>query len=288
MPREMIVQRGAAARPVYHSIVDAGLQMRQEDITRFLNEWEAKGCAAGTLERYHHSLNRLYQALPEDKRIRRGTLAKWREDLREEGYSPNTINTVFSVCNSWLDFMGHREYQLADQLEQEDKPQPELSRNEYLRLLQTAKLLDKEREYLLIKVFASTGIQVQELPNVTVEAARAGKLTTSAGNATETVHLAECLCKELLDYAGRKGILTGPIFVTRNGTPIIRTNITASICQVGIAAQIPKEKATPRCLRKLYQTTKANVEANIALLVEQAMDQQIELEQLTVGWGTER
>ena len=72
--------------------------------------------------------------------------------------------------------------------------------------------------------------------------------------------------------------------MTRNGTPIIRTNITASIYQVGIAAQIPKEKANPRCLRKLYQTTKANVEANIALLVEQAMDRQIELEQLSVGW----
>lgn len=43
-----------------------------------------------------------------------------------------------------LDFMGCREYR-QDLLGPEDKLQPELTRNEYLRLLQTAKLLGVEQ-----------------------------------------------------------------------------------------------------------------------------------------------
>lgn len=48
--------------------------------------------------------------------------------------------------------------------------QPELSRAEYLHLLRTAKALDKEKAYLLVKLF------VQELPEMTAEAVREGKI----------------------------------------------------------------------------------------------------------------
>lgn len=45
---------------------------------------------------------------------------------------------------------------------------------EYLRLLQAARILEKERTYLLVKIFALAGIRVGELPQVTVERVRAG------------------------------------------------------------------------------------------------------------------
>ena len=63
-----------------------------------------------------------------------------------------------------------------------------------------------------------------------------------------------------------------------------RSNVTTGIRQLCVAAQVPEEKGSPRCLKKLYQTTLAVIEANISLLVEQAMDRQLENEQLTVGW----
>jgi integrase/recombinase XerD len=37
-------------------------------------------------------------------------------------------------------------------------------------------------------------------------------------------------------------------------------------------------------LRRLYFSTRAGIESNIALLVEQAMERQLEQEQLAVGW----
>ena len=45
-----------------------------------------------------------------------------------------------------------------------------------------------------------------------------------------------------------------------------------------------EEKGNPRCLRKMYQTTRDGIERNVALLVERAQDRLLEEEQLTVGW----
>ena len=284
MQREASVRRGVMRRSTHRGEADPGLAMKQEDIERFIEEWEAKGCMPATLERYRHSLNRLYNALPADKRIRRGTLAKWQEKLTEDGLAANTVNLILSVCNSWLDFMDGRQYQHVEQVELEEKLQPELTRGEYLNLLQVAKIKNKERVYLLVKIFATTGIHVQEQDKVTVEAANAGRLVTMAAGVKQAIRLPECLRRELLSYAKRKGIESGPVFITKKGTPIVRTNITMSILQLSEYTQVPKEKINPRCMRRLYQTTKAGIEANIALLVEQAIDRQLEEEQLSVGW----
>ncbi len=50
------------------------------------------------------------------------------------------------------------------------------------------------------------------------------------------------------------------------------------------AAKVPREKGNPKCLRKLYLSTKAGIESNISLLVEQAMERMMEQEQFSVGW----
>ena len=72
--------------------------------------------------------------------------------------------------------MGRRELQLSGLPRLEEDSQPELSRAEYIRLLQTARALEDEWSYLLVKVFALMGIPVQELAGLTVEAAQAGRM----------------------------------------------------------------------------------------------------------------
>ena len=201
-----------------------------------------------------------------------------------QGYACATINSFLSSGNSFVEFAGHREYQLMGQLELEDDPQPELTRTEYLRLLQTARALGKEKVYLLIKLFGSTSLTVQELPKVTVEAVEAGRIPIVFSGVRSVVRLPEPLRKELLEYAKRCGYLSGPIFLTRNGAPLNRTYVSASIRSICADARVPREKGNPRCLKRLYQSTKSGIEDNISLLVEQAMDRLLEQEQLAVGW----
>ena len=63
-----------------------------------------------------------------------------------------------------------------------------------------------------------------------------------------------------------------------------RTYVTSSIRDLCAVAKVPVEKGSPRCLRRLYLAGRKAVEDNVALLVEQALERQLEEEQLSLGW----
>lgn len=191
-------------------------------------------------------------------------------------------------ANGYLEYMDMREHQVIDRLENASEPQPELSRGEYLRLLQTAKLLGRERVYLLVKLFGNTDMPVQELSKLTVETVREGKITVLNKGIKQVVSLPVCLQNELISYADRHGIVVGPVFLTRKGEPMNRTNVNTGISQLSEAAKVPIERATPRALRRMYRTMQENLEQNIRMIVAQAQERMLEQEQLTVGWGENR
>lgn len=256
-----------------------------ESIDGYLEYLRSAGRTEGTLETYRQRLGQLYQALPGDsKSIRRDTLIWWREKLVEDGRSAAGINQYIIVINGYLGYMGARDFQVIDRLEADDKPVPDLTRNEYLRLLSAARLLGREQTYLLVKVFGNSDLPLRELPSLTVEATKAGMIRVAHRCSSEIIRFPNALCQELLDYARRRGIRSGPIFLTRTGNLIARNNVTAAIRQLCAAAQVPEEKGSPRCLRKMYQATREGIERNVALLVERAQDRLLEEEQLTVGW----
>ena len=261
----------------------SGLKLTPDDLEAYLGDLFRKGRVSGTLETYRRNIYALYEDLPADKLVRPGALARWQRRSLEEGYSPRTVNARMSAANGLMAFLGRRDLQSVGTLEV-DAVQPELTRSEYLRLLTTARALDKERLYLLVKLFGCTGIPVQELPRLTVEALSEGRVTVRSGGIVQLLHLPDFLRKELLAYAHRKGITSGPLFRTKSGKPLGRTAVTDSLKQLCRDARVPEEKANPRCLKRLWQSTQDGIRTQIDLLVEQACDRLMEAEQLTVGW----
>ena len=270
-------------RPPQPHQTGMGLLITMEEIEQFLALYETLDRAEGTVKLYRRKLMQFYQDLPEDKRLRHGFLESWRESLLKK-YQPASVNSSQSAVNAFLDHIGHREYQLVGQLKEEKPPPPELSRAEYLHLLHTAKALGNEKVYLLIKLFACTGFFVKELPNLTVEAVREGRLVCCQNRIRQSIVIPACIQKELLRFAERSGISSGPVFRTRSGQAIKRTYIPILMKPVCEAAKIDDSRATPQALRKLYFSTRAGIESNISLLVEQAMERQLEQEQLSAGW----
>lgn len=63
-----------------------------------------------------------------------------------------------------------------------------------------------------------------------------------------------------------------------------RSNIGHSIKRVSRDARVAEEKVNPRCLWKMYQSTQEGIQANVAILIEQAYERMLEQEQLIVGW----
>ena len=230
------------------------------------------------------TLMQFYDALPPDKVIQRNVLAQWRKKLLDDGYAIRTVNSKVSTINSLLESMDCREYQVSGQLDPEQYLSPELTRQEYIRMLQTAKALEDERSYTLVKLFATTGIGVIDLPLVTVEAVRDGSILVQKGKKAELLRLPDCLRADLLRYANTIGCGNGIIFTKKNGEPLARTQVSAYIQKLVKDAKISPEKGIIRCLRQLYQTTIAGIAANFDLLVQQAYSRQLEMEQLSAGW----
>jgi len=262
----------------------AEIEITAEMINEYLNDMETKGRSKSSIESYQTALIAFYNFLPDEKILDETTTLQWRDFLRENGYSQRTINARMSIYNSFLQYLGKREWQYIGQTALPDDVQPEITRAEYLRLLQAAKQLNKERTYLLIKTLAGAGIRLQELPQLTVEALQKGTAKLEHYGCQRLARIPEPLRVELLEYAAQKGITSGPIFVTRDGTPLLRSSVWNAINAVCKTARVEPEKANPRCLWKLYQSTYQGIRDNIIALTDQAYERMLEQEQLTIAW----
>ena len=256
-----------------------------EQAEAYLEALRGRGRTPETIKTYRRNLLMLFRALPEDGRLDHTALARWRDAMLEQGYTPRTINVRLAAANGFLGYLGLRGYQLPVQLKPaKDDIQPELTRNEYLRLLSAARALGKERTYFMVKTFAVLGLTLHDLPNLTVKAVEAGTLMATANRSHQIIRIPNSLQAELRDYLQREGIQSGSVFRTRNGKTVNRTSVTGCIQQLARDARVAPEKCNPRCLRKLCQSTRESVQQNISLLVEQALDRLLEQKQITAGW----
>lgn len=266
-------------------IARLGIQIQEEWIEEYLEELQGKDRTRETLVSYRRNLNVFYQSLPEEKWVGPDTLSEWRQVLQKENYKPRSINACISVVNGFLEFIHAEECQLTKPLKlPRNEVQPELSRREYLRLLSTAQRLGKERIYFIVKVFACIGLPTEELSCLTVESVREGKVTIEANGVKRTSDIPAVLQGELLDYILRVGVLSGPVFVTRSGKSLDRSAVTLSIQSLAQEAGIERRKCNPRCLRKLYQSTRNEIESNIAPLIKAAYERLLDAEQTFIGW----
>lgn len=225
-----------------HEETEAGVPISPQQISQYLDSLRQKGCVPGSIQKYRRDLTALYRCLPEEKWIGPGTLRAWRAALLDRGCAVRTVNTCVIEANGFLRWLGAWEYQLEEQVELQNDVQPELTRNEYIRLLSTAKALRKERAYLLVKVFACMGLTLRELPQLTKEALDRNRLAVSVQGVREIVSIPDCLRRELLAYARRGSIAKGPLFVTRTGRPLNRTSVAAAIQALSHDAQVQPEK----------------------------------------------
>jgi integrase/recombinase XerD len=166
-----------------------GVELTRELIGEFIENIRQKGYVEGTLERYQRDLEQLRESLTGEKRVGKGTLEVYRRQMLEDGYAPRTVNLRISAANSLLGYLGLREYQLIDQVKPKKEALPEISRTEYLQLLCTARAMGRERVYLLVKLFATTDLPLQELSKVTVESAAQGVVQAIASGIPQAVHL---------------------------------------------------------------------------------------------------
>lgn len=258
--------------------------LTRSDIDLYLQDVASRGCKQGTLENYRRSLLNFFDWLPEGKRVSREKVYEYQEYLIGK-YTSRTVNMKMTAINGILGFLDLREYQSTVKASVDDTAiQPELSRNEYLRMLSAAKAIGDERLYLIIKLFGTTGIAVQEFGKVTVEAVRSGTIVTFPNRNRLALRIPACVQSELLEYAKEKGIKSGPIFLTREGRPLGRTTLSNMVPHIARYAKVEESKCTPRCLQKLYAETWDTIKSNVNVMLQMTYDKLLEQEQVIYGW----
>lgn len=256
----------------------------RSDIDLYLQDVASRGCKQGTLENYRRSLLNFFDWLPEGKQVSREKVYEYQEYLIGK-YTSRTVNMKMTSINGILGFLDLREYQSTVKASVDDAAiQPELSRNEYLRMLSAAKAIGDERLYLIIKLFGTTGIAVQEFDKVTVEAVRSGTIVTFPNRNRLALRIPACVQSELLEYAKEKGVKSGPIFLTREGRPLGRTTLSNMVPHIARYAKVEENKCTPRCLQKLYAETWDTIKSNVNVMLQMTYDKLLEQEQVIYGW----
>lgn len=224
--------------------------------------------SAATQEKYLRDV-KAFCVYADGKAITKELVVAWKKHLVEQAYAVRSVNSMLASVNSLLGFLQLHACKVRNIRAQrqtyctEDK---ELTKQEYLRLLAASK--ENEQLHLLLQTICSTGIRVSELQYFTVEAIRQGEVTVDCKNKTRTILVPGKLKTILLNYAKRRGIAFGAIFITRTGKPLNRSNIWSAMKKLCETAGVKPSKVFPHNLRKLFARTFYGIEKDIAKLAD--------------------
>lgn len=207
-----------------------------------------------TIEKYVRDV-RLFEAWLSGRRVTAEIVTDWKDYLRTKGYKPETINAKLSALNKFFVFMRWLECRikyLKIQKRLFRGTEKELTKGDYVRLLETADTLRKNRLALLIETICATGIRVSEVRYITMEAVRAGYADVALKGKIRTILLPAKLCRKLQKYARKQKIVSGEIFLTRNGKGLSRRQIWAEMKSICDRAGVAATKVFPHNLRHLF------------------------------------
>ena len=233
----------------------------------FLREEERE---QGTIEKYLRDI-RIFAVWAGEREINKELTASWKEHLKAEGFRPETINGKLSAVNKFFRFLGWEDCRvkyLKIQRRLFRRADKNLTKEEYKRLVETADSSGKERLALLMEVICATGIRVSEVKHITAEAVQAGRAEVSLKGKIRIILLPGKLCRKLQKYARKQKIVSGEIFLTRNGKGLTRRQIWAEMKGLCNKAGVAPSKVFPHNLRHLFARTFYRIYKDVAKLAD--------------------
>lgn len=195
---------------------------------------------------------------------------QYKERLMSE-YQPSSVNTKLAAINGYFSYLGKRELcvkQLKIQKKVYCPREKELTKADYRNLVCEADRKKNKRLSLLIQTICATGIRVSELSCVTAEAVKSGEACTHLKGKSRVVLLNGKLRKALRDYLRHEKIVSGPVFRTRTGRPLDRSNIWKMMKRLCAGAKVEPQKVFPHNLRHLFARCFYALDKDIAKLAD--------------------
>ncbi len=244
--------------------------LTKTEITQFEKHLRMEEKSEATIEKYLRDVTAFMMFL-NGSEISKESAILYKQHLIENGYAVRSINSIIASLNSVFSFLNRLDCKIKSIKLQRQiycPEEKELTKAEYIRLVNTAKSQGKERLGLILQTICGTGIRVSELQFITVEAVKRGEAVASLKGKTRSVFIVKELQKKLLRYCREQGIRQGCIFITRTGKPVSRCNIWREMKKLCADANVNPNKVFPHNLRHLFARVFYNIEKDIAKLAD--------------------
>ena len=238
-----------------------------QSFKKYLREEEK---SANTIEKYLRDVRAFAEYLGGAEVTKEAVIA-YKSKLLAESYAVRSINSMLASLNGLFSFLGWTDCRVKSIKLQRQiycPEEKELTKAEYMRLVNTAKQKGNERLNLILQTICGTGIRVSELQYITAEAVKSGNAVVSLKGKTRSVFIVKELQKKLLCYVAEQKITSGAIFITRSGRPMSRTNIWREMKGLCERAGVNPQKVFPHNLRHLFARVFYGIEKDIAKLAD--------------------
>lgn len=223
------------------------------ELRRYLKHLEMQERSRATIRQYERDIRQMLSFICNDCFSKEDVIF-YKKDLQSR-YMPSSVNTKLAAVNGFLEYIGLCEWKVRQIKIQKRAYRPEnknLLKTEYIRLIKSAENQGKCKLSMIMQTICSTGIRVSELKFITAESVRAGEAIVQMKGKFRTILIPKKLRERLKAYLRNCNIHTGPIFVTRSGRPLDRSNIWKMMKNLCEQARVVRGKVFPHNLRHLF------------------------------------
>lgn len=244
-------------------------QLNQEKLRQFEDYLVCEERSNATIEKYLHDMRTFYEFVG-DREVVKSIVLDYKNELIST-HAVTSANSMIAAVNVFFRFCGWYDLCIKQYKIQKSAFCPEekeLTKAEYIRLVQASRKKGNERLNLIIQTICGTGIRVSELQYITLEAVKKGEAFVNCKGKNRRIFIVEELRKKLLRYIRERGIQSGAIFITKNGKNISRHNIWRDMKALCKDAGVSSTKVFPHNLRHLFARTFYGIEKDIAKLAD--------------------
>lgn len=233
------------------------MRLELEDIRQYTFFLQQEERSLATIEKYIRDIRKFYNFSEHEELLTKKIVIEFKDYLSEK-YKTSSANSILASVNGFLVWKGYgnlRVKSLKTQKQMFCHQQRELNIGEYKHLVEAAQKSGRYRLAMIMQTIGATGIRISELSSITAEAVKQGEVIVKSKGKQRVVFLTPRLRKYLLRYCRRKKINSGPVFITRSGRNVDRSNIWREMKQLCKEAGVKETKVFPHNLRHLFART---------------------------------
>ena len=245
------------------------MELSPATLCLFKEHLESEEKSKNTVQKYRHDAE-IFLIFLQGRQVSKEMTLAYKERLIGL-YAISSVNSMLAALNAFLDFLGLADCKVKPLKMQRrlfTREEKELSCGEYEKIIALGQRKKQDRLCMVIQTLCNTGIRISELPFITAEAVRAGRVTVNCKGKVREIFIHHQLQKLLMEYIEKNGIQTGSVFVTRNGKPIDRSNLWREMKELSKKANIEKGKVFPHNLRHLFARTYYKLKKDIVKLAD--------------------